>query len=307
MSTVLERSVSGLPNPATLERLLQRLTACGPSPHEYGLVSATIAALVGERTALSDLERGTIHGLLGDLVQSNATLLGHCLRKPYGYAGDFKIIDKIYTGHVAAEGRAARWDRYFHSLAAPIAVRNRKTYCKQLLRGLATRHDGVIRVLNLASGPARDLREFFDEQPQLAPRFQIDCVEADPAAIRYAQQLLGPHRAQVRFHTGNVVRHRPQGQYQLVWSAGLFDYFDDPTFVRVAGRFLRAITPGGELIIGNFHPRNPALPQMILQDWILHHRTEQELLALGRSAGVTRRLAVEFEPENVNAFLRMRT
>ena len=40
----------------------------------------------------------TIHSLIGDAVRSPRTLLGHCFRKPRGYAGDFEIIMELPKG-----------------------------------------------------------------------------------------------------------------------------------------------------------------------------------------------------------------
>jgi hypothetical protein len=54
---------------------------------------------------------------------------GHVLRQPFGYAGDFLIIDKIYTQQCS--DNFGKWDQYFHRHAAPKAVRNRKDYFKQ--------------------------------------------------------------------------------------------------------------------------------------------------------------------------------
>ena len=46
-----------------------------------------------------------------------------CLEKPYGYAGDFKIIDDIYQNQERTIGLDRLWDNYFQKLAAPKAIR----------------------------------------------------------------------------------------------------------------------------------------------------------------------------------------
>jgi hypothetical protein len=52
-------------------------------------------------------------------------------------------------------------------------------------------------------------------------------VELDAGAIAYANELLGPGTATVRFYQKNALRfHAPQS-YDLIWSAGLFDYLSD--------------------------------------------------------------------------------
>src|SRR5687768_5536449 len=64
----------------------------------------------------------------------NNCLQGFALSKPHGYAGDYEIIDKIYTNHVSENPAYANWDRFFQNNSAPKAVRNRKEYFKAIIR-----------------------------------------------------------------------------------------------------------------------------------------------------------------------------
>src|SRR3982751_4747184 len=48
--------------------------------------------------------------------------------KPFGYAGDYLIIDWTYTQKADSPGVGAEWDRFYHRQDAPSAVRNRKDY-----------------------------------------------------------------------------------------------------------------------------------------------------------------------------------
>lgn len=286
--------------------LVARLAERGPLPSEYEAVSGLICRLVGEdpRSLLPE-RRDEIFAMLGAELATPATVLGHSYCKPYGYAGDFEIIDKLYTQHVSREERAGNWDRYLHTLAAPRAVRNRKTFFKVWLQQQLEQRDGTVRLLNLASGPARDLAEFFADHPDLAGRVEVDCVEQDPRAIEHAQRLLG-QRDNVRFHCVNVFKFRPQSEHDLIWSAGLFDYFEDAVFVRVLRRFLGCMATDGEVVVGNFDPSNPSLAHMAVQDWHLHHRTAAELRQLAAAAGATGAVSVDREPAGVNLFLRVR-
>jgi len=55
------------------------------------------------------------------------TLFGFSYTKPFGYSGDFFIIEKIYQYYVNPDERYRKWDEFLHSAGAVIAVRNRKT------------------------------------------------------------------------------------------------------------------------------------------------------------------------------------
>ena len=96
----------------------------------------------------------------------------------------------------------------------------------------------------------------------------------------------------------------PELKYDLIWSAGLFDYFDDDKFQRLLERFTKYIKPDGRLIIGNFSPVNNSKAYMEYGNWYLNHRSEDELLTL---ANRFEHLSseVDFEPLKVNLFLKL--
>ena len=251
-------------------------------------------------------EREAIKAAFGPAM-SNATLQGHVLNKPHGYAGDYEIIDRFYTRYTSPDERLAKWDNYLHGFAAVKAVRNRKTYIKRLLGAKMAAHKcaAPFEMLNLASGPARDLYEFFNEHPDAA--LTADCIDLDKNAIGFAEKLLGKFRSRVAFHNKNILRFTPQKQYDLVWSAGLFDYFNDDIFKRLITRFLKAVKPDGELVVGNFCTTNPDINYMELLEWNLHHRSSEDLISLAMECGVAREaITIDKEPEGVNLFIRIR-
>ena len=69
-------------------------------------------------------------------------------------------------------------------------------------------------------------------------------------------------------------------------------------------RLYTELNPGGLLLIGNFHPSNPLRLWMeSTVDWFLIHRTEDELLAIGKAGAPEGRHFVMAEPEGVNLIL----
>jgi SAM-dependent methyltransferase len=236
---------------------------------------------------------------------SGETLQGFALRTPHGYAGDFEMIDRIYRYHISADPALANWDLFFHRQTAPRAVRNRKTYFHDLLDRHSARRS-PLDVLKIASGPGRSMFEWLGKNPD-AP-VSIDCVDIDPVAIDFARNLNRAFLDRITFTRANVLRYRPGKPYDLIWIAGLFDYFDDALFVRLLARLAPFLSPGGELVIGNFSDRNPSRAYMeLLGDWHLHHRNEDQLAALARRSGISEdRVHIGVEPEGLNLFLHIR-
>ena len=260
-----------------------------------------------QRGRLSQEKISKIYRSFGEEFLNN-TLQGYGWRKPFGYAGDFLMIDKIYTRYTSDNPKFRLWDEYFHRQAAPRAVRNRKEYFKQLIhRKLQTEES--LTLLDMASGPARDLAEVYESIDQPS-RLQTTCVDMDARAITYARKLNQRFLSHIEFVHKNVLRFHCQQKFHLIWSAGLFDYFNDNVFVAVLRRFRNFLEPGGEIVIGNFNQdNNPSRAYMeIFGDWFLYHRTEQQLIELAQKAGFyANEIYVGHEPENVNLFLHIKS
>jgi hypothetical protein len=267
---------------------------------DYWIIDVHTAWHTGK---LSGSELAEIRAAFGDAL-SPSTMQGFALTKPHGYPGDFEVIDRMYQMSVSSDPRLANWDRFFHQHAAPKAVRNRKTYFHRLLDRHSVRKQ-PLRVLKIASGPGRSMFEWLSAHPNAPVTFE--CVEIDLNAIDYASRLNERFLDRIAFVQKNAMRYRPSGEYDLIWAAGIFDYFDDRTFISLFERLVPALAEGGELVVGNFSDRNPSRAYMeLLGGWSLHHRTDNHLMRLARECGVApNRISAGTEPEHVNLFLHV--
>lgn len=294
-------------NASEFESMIRTLVAAkGPKPSEYEDLSARILQLQvsvqrGEITRTEIIE---VLNLFPDQF-SEKTLQGCALRKPHGYAGDYEMMEKIYSLHISSDPDLANWDRYFQAQHAPQAVRNRKNYFHTVLDRHTQEKEAT--VLKLGVGPGRSMYEWLERTK--STRVNIECVDVDQHAINYAADLTRSHSGQITFHHRNVFKFIPaqEQQYDLIWAAGLFDYFDDATFLTVASRFFRHLSPKGEFIIGNFSAENPTRPYMeLFGDWNLHHRSADQLCKLAAAIGASPSTTwVGREQEGVNLFLHM--
>ncbi|MCP5518958.1 MAG: class I SAM-dependent methyltransferase [Verrucomicrobiales bacterium] len=276
----------------------------GPEREDYPELDAWVAELGDHLRCgrISQEELARVIKVLGDAFSVH-TMQGHAFQKPHGYPGDFEIIDRIYQRYESSQPHLTKWDRYWQSHPAAEAVRNRVDYFGEQLRSHEERKapDGI-RVLNLASGPGRDMLHFFRNNP--TTRAAIDCVEQDANAIRHARALCKDHLRKVSFYQRNVLRFQSTRPYDLIWSAGLFDYFSDKAFVLMLRRLKSMLAPGGEIVVGNFSPINPSRHYMEVFNWVLHHRSPHTLRDLAIRAGFPAdSIAIGSEPLGVNLFL----
>ncbi|HYF37940.1 MAG TPA: class I SAM-dependent methyltransferase [Prosthecobacter sp.] len=316
MSVLLSPGSSSTPLAVTrsfdlrvFDHVFQTLIAQGgPHPSEYAAVSRVLrqlgdavrAGVVAPAAALTYAHTLTQRSFQG-------TMQAEALARKYGYSGDFEIIDHIYTQKINPAPHLRAWDLYFHAQSAPSAVRNRKAYFQRLMQAhvAVNSRSEPLAVLNVASGPGRDLCEFFQNHPAAA--VEVDCVEVDARAIAYAQDLCSRWTDRIRFHHRNVLRFVPGHAYDLVWSAGLFDYLNERLFVHLLKALIAVVRKGGEVVIGNFSDYNPSRDYMeLMGNWHLQHRSRETLIRLATEAGAPLdSVQVLWEPEGVNFFLHI--
>ena len=275
----------------------------GPDPSDYLMLNTLLRCFSGEtsKSILSDEQLQRIRGAFGEAL-SPETIQGWAYHKPLGYAGDFQIIEKIYTFHISSNPHLAKWDHFSHYQAATKAIRNRISFFLDQVWKAKTQATTHCQILNLASGPGRDMYETFST---LGTRgMQLDCVEQDPRAINYAMNLCKNFLSHIQFFNKNVLRFTTTKNYHLIWSGGLFDYFNDSIFKRMLKRLLLLLKTNGKLIIGNFSTANSSRGYMDLFHWNLIHRTKEELRQLAKDCGVSdQNISIEQEAEGINLFL----
>jgi SAM-dependent methyltransferase len=238
----------------------------------------------------------------------------HVIDKPFGYHGDFMIIDEIYKNKPDTIGIERCMDNYFLKTAASIATRNRKEDFKKYLLDFVKKNlNKDLRILDLASGPCTDIIEFFDCLGADARRVFMDCLDHDANAIEYSKEKLKDKafKNQIRFLQKNAIKLALtkniglylSDKYDLIFSTGLFDYLDEKISTLLIKNMKELLAANGILIISNYRDRwsNPSRHFMEWGgDWELVYRLEDEFLKLFVNAGFSRNnLSLKYEPLKV--------
>jgi len=270
----------------------------GPGPLEYKELTAII-------NNLEDSELEYFRDTIKDSLNEN-TLIGHGFIKPYGYPGDFTIIHNIYSQYVNPDERYSNWDKFFQDQAGAHAVRNRKDYFLRQCTEVEKLDGDEKRILILGSGPATDVNEYLKKNPD--SKIKFDLIDFDQNAINFAQEQNSEFSDSIEYFKINVLRFKPYQWYNLIWSAGLFDYFKDKHFVYMVSKYYKYLISGGEFIIGNFSNSNPTKRLMeVLSDWYLVHRSKHDLVRMALEANAKEdHVEVDMEELGVNLFLRIR-
>jgi extracellular factor (EF) 3-hydroxypalmitic acid methyl ester biosynthesis protein len=254
------------------------------------------------------------HDRFGALIDLSP-FAARCFHKPLGYAGDFEMMNMVYRNESLGGtlfGRAL--SRVVLDSEAARAVRNRAHYLAGKITSAAACSDAhrPARILSVAAGPAMELQQILRNDPALlrAERAEIALLDQDAGALRHARERIETLATQAGVEVTlrclnttikTVIAEGLHGSYDLIYSAGLFDYLKERTARAAGARLVQALAPGGHALIGNFAVANPTRPLMeLILDWPLHHRSASDLHRLfgDIGAGVT----VEQEATGVNLF-----
>ncbi len=249
------------------------------------------------------------------------------LHKPSGYAGDFQTIQIVYADVPLGSCWAGRFiDARILESPAAWAVKNRREFLVAKIEATAdaaAQEGRRAKVASLGSGPAEEL---FDVWRRLAEQAESDSgapermplctlVDMDRGALDHVGQraaaegcasALQPMPANIaRAALGRI--DAALADRDLIYSAGLIDYFQDDLLVQLLDWIHAGLRPGGRTILGNFHPDNPTrrLMETVLE-WELLHRDEEDMRRIfARSRFGADDLHFFFDPSGVNLFVEV--
>lgn len=217
------------------------------------------------------------------------------LEKPRGYAGDYLTIAWMYENRAGGSTPAGqRLDRLFLDRPSAKAVRNRRLLLAEFLAEAA---GGPIT--SLACGPGRELEDAGVGE-------HVTAVDLDADALGWVQDRV-PGVRTVRANLAHLATERTTlelGPQRLIYSIGLVDYFPDQLVVGLLDWVHGQLEPGGRVVLGNFHPRNPDRGFMDhVLDWALFHRSAEDMDRLFQASRFGRRCdEIVYEREGVNLF-----
>ncbi|KAJ8599369.1 hypothetical protein CTAYLR_007031 [Chrysophaeum taylorii] len=176
---------------------------------------------------------------------------------PEGYAGDYKMLEFVYTGDAAGSATALGdlWTHYLQQCTLAVAVRCRMRRLRSLLTARVDSEPTKGNWLNVACGSCRELLEVPARKNKES---KIYCLDNDANALEYARDLLAeaPNADALSFVQKNALRlknatttNNVYGPLTTIYSAGLFDYLASRSLVPLIHGLYDALAPGGLLIM----------------------------------------------------------
>jgi len=185
------------------------------------------------------------------------------------------------------------------NVAACLAHRNRITILERLLKEEAervtTEEQRIFTVLTVACGPAVEIQRFI-RQSDLVNQSALHLMDFNEETLDYVKQRVADAIAEsgrkptVKFIQKSIddllknIHLESEGflpTYDMIYCAGLFDYFPDNVCRNLLQLYYRWVRPGGLLVATNVCPDHPEIGMMEhLLDWYLIYRDDKQLKAL---------------------------
>ena len=244
--------------------------------------------------------------------------------KPLGYAGDYEMMNMIVRNGFEGPSLFARLvNAYLLDQAPAHAVRNRVRFLQEHIvveTARLARSGRVAKILNIACGPAWEIRNFIAEHA-LAENAHFYLLDFNEETLNHTSHLVAEvkrrhgRRTQTEMVQNSVhkllkadIRPTPdEPRYDFIYSSGLYDYLSNRVCKALNSYLYERLTPGGLLVVGNFANNNPIKRLMEhALEWFLIYRSGEQLASLSPDQAPPDQCVIKSEATGTNIFLEVR-
>ena len=271
-----------------------------------------LEGMVGSSIILREIKRRFRLMVGGFAYQS--VIVKRANDKPLGYPGDYELLEAIYNNQGVSEKIGHYFDKSFLSNKYAVAVTNRKEKMKIILKEFITTSSSTgVRILNLACGSCREIKELLSSLDVHRKRIIFECVDQDGDALEFVKDSLGklPGNIEIKFSKENIldILNKPSyysgliGKQDLVYSIGLADYLPDRILKKLIRFCFGLLHSGGRLIITHkdIDEYRPLDPDWFC-DWTFIPRNREKLFNLIKDSGIDN-FSIALERDNSKIIL----
>jgi extracellular factor (EF) 3-hydroxypalmitic acid methyl ester biosynthesis protein len=201
--------------------------------------------------------------------------------KPRGYAGDAVMLDYIYRPQqfdIPPVGKAVH--DATTRLPSAQSILWRRNFIRSLISETIADNKSA-KIFSIASGHMRELDDLHVGKDVSFWAIDHDKKSLSECRSSYGHIKLNTIHKPVSFLLGE----QKEREFDLVYSAGLFDYLSDRFAIKLIKNLYDRLRSGGTLLIINFAPNNQGRGFMAgMMDWDLIYRDQAELLRLVKQA-----------------------
>ena len=204
--------------------------------------------------------------------------------RPRGYAGDAELLDSIYFPQkMNLENTSSIGRKIYHvttGVGVARALRERKEIVAKHIGETASRASNA-RVLSIACGHCREAELSSAIQNRELGTFVG--LDQDQDSLNLVNQQYGSLGIETtRTSITDIVRgHVVLGQFDLIYSSGLYDYLGKRLAQKLTAQLFKMLAPGGKLVLFNIIPDFPEIGYFeSFMNWSLIGRDQGDMLEL---------------------------
>lgn len=216
--------------------------------------------------------------------------------KPRGYPVDFELFEMIYNNESLVKNKSFGFypDKYFLNSEYAMAARTRKNRMKNILQDFVENSSlSTIRMLNIACGPSREIRELFSEPLVLSAltreKIIFTGLDNDKDALKFSKSALNnlPSNVETRFLHENVLDifrndkyYDLIGKQDIIYVLGLTEYLPDRIFKRLLRFLFELLNEKGVLVV-TYKDKDITFPSLAPEwfcDWAFIKRGKDDLI-----------------------------
>jgi hypothetical protein len=221
--------------------------------------------------------------------------------KQRGYPGDYQLFEAIYDNKPLSEDNGSigfYCDKSFLKSPYCQAARARKNKMKNILQDFIENTDLTsIKLLNIACGPSREIRELLSD-PYLTARKNLifTGLDHDEESLKFSKSKLNnlPSNIQVRLLHENVLSifRDPKyydiiGKHDIIYILGLTEYLPDRIFKKLTHFLFQILNEKGKLVI-TYKDEDITFPSLGPEwfcDWTFIKRAKNALIDTAKTLG----------------------
>ena len=216
----------------------------------------------------------------------------HAIEKPYGYAGDFLMLDKLVQETSQSKGLAYHFDRSQLEYPASVACRNRiKWVAEDIVKTINPSEKSLIKILDIGIGAAPIERRLVKLIPDV--KIKLTAVDIEPAALEYVEKELENTNCVAETHRIDLRREDAAEKIaafakdaDVCIAVGIIEALRDEEVINILGAIIKNAKPGTPFYTESFNPQHPTRPHMEwFMDFHLGYRTAQQVIELVKKAG----------------------
>ena len=216
----------------------------------------------------------------------------HAIEKPFGYAGDFLMLDKLVQETSQSRGLAFHFDKSQLEYPASVACRNRiKWVAEDIVNIMKPLKKDTIKIFDIGIGAAPIERCLVKLLPET--KIELVAVDIEPAALEYVEKELENTNSEVKTYRIDLRRDdaaekiaKFAAEADVCIAVGIIEALRDEEVINVLGSILKNAKPGTPFYTESFNPQHPTRPHMEwFMDFHLGYRTAEQVKKLVIQAG----------------------